>query len=127
MWAIAMVIIIFEKDLGTAMLFFGIFVAMLYIATARPGWPILGLIALGVGAVGAWMAFGHVQIRVNAWLDPFSNFDQNRQIINAQFGFAWGGGILGTGWGGLGRPGLTTFASSDMIAAAIGEELGTAG
>lgn len=125
MWAVAMVIIIFERDLGTALLFFGLFVAMLYIATARPGWPILGLLSLGVGAIGAWLAFSHVQIRVNAWLDPFSNFDQNRQIINGQFGFAWGG-ILGTGWG-LGRPGLTTFAKSDMIAAAIGEELGTAG
>ncbi len=63
--------------------------------------------------------------RVNAWLDPFSNYDQNLQIISAQFGFAWGG-LFGRGWG-LGRPGLTPLAKSDMIAAALGEEIGVLG
>jgi cell division protein FtsW (lipid II flippase) len=62
---------------------------------------------------------------VGAWLDPFSNFDLYYQVINAQFGMAWGG-LLGTGLG-LGRPGLTPLARSDFIAAAIGEELGMTG
>jgi hypothetical protein len=62
---------------------------------------------------------------VSAWLDPFSNYDQNYQVINAQFGLAWGG-AFGTGWG-LGRPNLTPLAKTDFIAAAIGEELGIAG
>jgi cell division protein FtsW (lipid II flippase) len=67
----------------------------------------------------------HVRRRVGAWLDPFSNFDAYYQVINAQFGMAWGG-LLGTGLG-LGRPGLTPLARSDFIAAAIAEELGMTG
>jgi hypothetical protein len=66
-----------------------------------------------------------VQVRVSSWLDPFSNYDQNYQVINAQFGIAFGG-AFGTGWG-LGRPNLTPLAKTDFIAAAMGEELGVAG
>lgn len=125
MWAAAMAVIIFENDLGTGVLFFGLFIVMLYVATERPGWPLIGLAMIGVGAWAAFKFTHHVQGRVNAWLHPFENFDANRQIINGEYGMAWGG-LTGRGWG-LGRPGLTTFAKSDMIAAAIGEDLGTAG
>ncbi|WP_425307725.1 FtsW/RodA/SpoVE family cell cycle protein [Ammonicoccus fulvus] len=125
MWGASLLILVFQTDLGTSLLFFGLFVMMLYVATERPSWPILGALMFSGMAYVAFLLFGHVQRRVNAWLDPFSDLDRNGQIINAQFGFAWGG-LLGRGWG-EGRPGLTTFAKSDFIAAAIGEELGTAG
>ncbi|MDO5681825.1 MAG: FtsW/RodA/SpoVE family cell cycle protein [Propionibacteriaceae bacterium] len=125
MWGASVLVLVFQTDLGTSLLFFGLFVMMLYVATERPSWPILGTVMFSGLAYVGYLTFGHVQRRVNAWLDPFSDLDRNGQIINAQFGFAWGG-LLGRGWG-EGRPGLTTFAKSDFIAAAIGEELGTAG
>lgn len=125
MWLASLAVLVFQKDLGTSLLFFGLFVMMLYVATERPSWAILGFVMFSAGAFVAGMLFAHVQTRVEAWLDPFSDYDKYAQVANAQFGMAWGG-LLGTGWG-LGRPGLTTFAKSDFIAAAIGEELGAAG
>jgi cell division protein FtsW (lipid II flippase) len=98
---------------------------MLYVATEKPSWPILGTLLFAFGAYLGYLFFGHVQVRVSSWLDPFSNYDQNYQVINAQFGIAFGG-AFGTGWG-LGRPNLTPLAKTDFIAAAIGEELGVAG
>ena len=125
MWLASLAVLVFQKDLGTSLLFFGLFVMMLYVATERPSWAILGFLLFSAGAYAGYLLFGHVQTRVSGWLDPFSDFDRNNQIINAQFGLAWGG-LVGRGWG-LGRPGLTTFAKSDFIAGAIGEELGMAG
>ncbi len=125
MWLTSLAILIYQKDLGTSLLFFGLFVMMLYIATERPSWPILGLLLFLGGAFLGWLTYAHVQTRVSAWLDPFSNWDNNYQIIQGQFGMAWGG-LFGTGWG-LGRPNLTPLAKNDFIAAAIGEELGVAG
>lgn len=125
MWLASLAVLVFQNDLGSSMLFFGLFVMMLYVATEKPGWAILGFGMVGTGGALAYQFAGHVRIRFDAWLHPFTDFEQNRQVINAQFGFAWGG-LTGRGWG-LGRPGLTTFARSDMIAASIGEELGVAG
>lgn len=125
MWLASMAVLVFQKDLGTSLLFFGLFVTMLYIATERPGWPIIGLTLFGAGAWAAFLVFDHVQSRVSGWLDPFSNYDRNYQVIQGQFGFAWGG-LFGTGWG-LGRPNSTPLAKTDFIAAAIGEELGLVG
>lgn len=125
MWLASLAVLVFQKDLGTSLLFFGLFVVMLYVATEKPSWAILGTTLFLVGAVGAYLVFGHVQTRVSAWLDPFSNYDRNYQVIQAQFGIAWGG-IFGTGWG-LGRPELTPLAKTDFIGAAIGEELGITG
>ena len=125
MWLASMAVLVFQKDLGTSLLFFGLFVTMLYIATERSGWPIIGLTLFGAGGYAAFLTFGHVQARVTGWLDPFSDFDRNYQVIQGQFGFAWGG-LFGTGWG-LGRPNSTPLPKSDFIAAAIGEELGLVG
>jgi cell division protein FtsW (lipid II flippase) len=125
MWLVSLAVLIFQKDLGTSLLFFGLFVMMLYVATEKPSWPILGTLLFVLGAYLGYLFFGHVQVRVSSWLDPFSNYDQNYQVINAQFGIAFGG-AFGTGWG-LGRPNLTPLAKTDFIAAAIGEELGVAG
>ena len=87
--------------------------------------PAMAGILFIVAGFAAYEFTNHVPRRVNAWLDPFSDYDANLQIISAQFGFAWGG-LFGRGWG-LGRPGLTPLAKSDMIAAALGEEIGILG
>ena len=121
-WVVSLLVLIYQRDLGTSLLFFGMFVMMLYVSTERAGWAILGTLLFAAGAWFAFVMFDHVKIRVWAWLDPFSDFDRYYQVIVAQFGLAWGG-LLGTGLG-LGRPGLTPLARSDFIAAAIGEELG---
>jgi len=125
MWLASLAVLIYQKDLGTSLLFFGLFVMMLYVATERPSWPILGTVLFLGGAFLGWRYYAHVQTRVSAWLDPFSSWDNNYQIIQGQFGMAWGG-LFGTGLG-LGRPNLTPLAKNDFIAAALGEELGVAG
>jgi cell division protein FtsW (lipid II flippase) len=125
MWLASLAVLVFQKDLGTSLLFFGLFVMMLYVSTERAGWPVLGTVLFAGGAYLGYLQFEHVRIRVGAWLDPFANFDAYYQVITAQFGIAWGG-LLGTGLG-QGRPGLTPLARSDFIAAAIGEELGMTG
>lgn len=125
MWGASLVVLVFQKDLGTTLLFFGLFVMMLYTATERPSWAILGVLLIILMGFGGYTMFDHVQTRFSSWLDPFSNYDRNLQVISAQFGFATGG-LFGTGWG-LGRPYLTPLAKNDFIAAALGEELGLFG
>lgn len=125
MWLASLAVLVFQKDLGTSLLFFGLFVVMLYVATEKPSWPILGTVLFLGGAFGAFLVFGHVKERVSAWLDPFSNFQDNYQVIQGQFGMAWGG-LFGTGWG-LGRPNLIPLPKSDFISAALGEEIGVTG
>jgi cell division protein FtsW (lipid II flippase) len=125
MWLISLAVLVWQRDLGTSLLFFGLFVMMLYVSTERAGWAVLGTLLFAAGAYLGYLNFSHVQRRVGAWLDPFADYDAYYQVIAAQFGMAWGG-LLGTGLG-LGRPGLTPLARSDFIAAAIGEELGMTG
>ncbi len=125
MWVASLLVLIYQKDLGTSMLFFGLFVAMVYVATGRSSWVVLGGLLFGAGAWFAYQRFSYVGVRVSSWLHPFSDYQKNYQVIQAQFGFAYGG-LLGRGWG-LGRPGLTPLAKSDFITAAVGEELGIVG
>ena len=125
MWLASLAVLVFQKDLGTSLLFFGLFVMMLYVATERPSWPILGTGLFASGAYFGYLFFDHVKVRVSSWLDPFANYDQNYQVIQAQFGLAWGG-LFGTGWG-MGRPNLIPLAKTDFISAAIGEETGVTG
>lgn len=125
MWAAAVVVLVFENDLGTSLLFFGLFVLMLYVATSQVRWVVIGVGAFAVAAVVIGQLAPHVATRVSSWLHPFSNYEANYQIITAQYGMAWGG-LFGRGWG-QGRPGLTPVASSDFISAAIAEELGLVG
>ena len=124
-WAASLGVLVFERDLGSSLLFFGIFVAMLYIATERVSWLIIGVLLFCGGAFVAYVLFTHVQTRVNVWLDPFAHPDEGYQIIQGLFGLA-DGGITGKGLG-QGRPDLIPFAKSDYIFAAFGEELGLAG
>ncbi|MFJ8667963.1 FtsW/RodA/SpoVE family cell cycle protein [Streptomyces sp. NPDC093600] len=128
-WAVSLLILIFENDLGTSLLFFGMFVIMLYVATERTSWIVMGLLMSVAGAVGVASFAGHVQARVDAWADPFScaetvpACDQMTQVMMS-FG---SGGILGTGLG-QGNSDLIGFAAnSDFIFATVGEELGLTG
>jgi cell division protein FtsW (lipid II flippase) len=125
-WALSLGVLIFERDLGTSLLFFGLFVAMLYIATQRRSWIVLGAGLFAIGAVFAYMAFGHVRVRVQVWLDPFAFSDTGGyQIVQSLYGLA-NGGVLGTGLG-RGYPSLVPFANTDFVFSALGEELGLTG
>jgi cell division protein FtsW (lipid II flippase) len=126
-WLLAVLILVFQKDLGSALLFFGLFVAMLYVATERVSWIAIGLLLFGLAVAFALSAFTHFQKRVDLWLDPFSpdNLERSNQLANGLWGMA-SGGLTGTGLG-AGRPWLTSFAESDFIFSSLGEELGLFG
>jgi cell division protein FtsW (lipid II flippase) len=124
-WAASVLVLIGERDLGTSLLFFGIFVVMLYIATERTSWLLIGVLLFIGGAYIAYQSFGHVQTRVEFWLHPFEHRDTATQIIQSQFGLATGG-LFGTGLG-HGHPDLVPFAKTDFIMSAVGEELGMFG
>ena len=124
--AAAFGILIYQRDLGASLLLFGLFIVMLYVATARPFFLVAGGVLALMGSVVAYNAFSHVERRIEAWLDPFSNFsDAGYQTVQGLF--AMGSGSL-TGSGiGLGRPDLIPAATTDFIFAAVAEELGLAG
>ena len=128
-WAAFVGVLVLETDLGTSLLFFGLFVVMLYVATARSGWIAIGLLLAAVGAVGVGWLSPHVHSRVTDWLDPLGSIAAGQganQIAQSLFAFAWGG-MLGTGLGN-GHSILIGFAAkSDFILATIGEELGLTG
>ncbi len=130
-WAGSIAVLVFERDLGTSLLLFGLFVAMLYLATERVSWVVIGLLMFVGGAVVASSVFSHVAARFDAWLhamDP-EIFDRlyggSGQLVRGLFGMA-SGGLFGTGWG-QGRPDLVTYAESDFIVPSLGEELGLTG
>ncbi|HSV40687.1 MAG TPA: FtsW/RodA/SpoVE family cell cycle protein [Nocardioidaceae bacterium] len=125
MWAASMIVLVGQRDLGSSLLFFGLFVVMLYVATERPGWLFVGGGMFLVGAYFAYLATPHVKPRVDGWLDPFADPDAYGQIIQSMYGMAWGG-LLGRGLG-QGSPDRIPFAYSDFIMGAIGEELGLTG
>jgi cell division protein FtsW (lipid II flippase) len=127
-WGGSLLILTRESDLGTSLLFFGIFVAMLYVATERRSWLLIGLVLFVVGSLIAFETVGHVHDRVEIWLhplDPRTITNQSYQLAQGLFGQATGG-IFGTGLG-QGRPDLVPFANTDFIASTIAEELGLAG
>jgi len=125
-WAASIAVLVREKDLGSSLLFFGIFVVMLYIATERTSWLLIGLGMFAASSFAAYHLFGHVQKRVDTWLDPFHyTAGQGYQLVQGLFGMGTGG-IFGTGLG-EGSPGTVPFAKTDFILAAIGEELGMLG
>ncbi|MFF9085793.1 FtsW/RodA/SpoVE family cell cycle protein [Streptomyces sp. NPDC014991] len=133
-WAISILILVFETDLGTSLLFFGMFVIMLYVATERTSWIVFGLLMSAAGAVGVANIEPHVKSRVQSWLDPMREYTLSRQGVGGhseqlqQALWAFGsGGTLGSGWG-QGHSDLIRFAAnSDFILATFGEELGLAG
>ena len=128
-WAASLVVLFAEKDLGASLLYFGIFVVMLWLATGRVAYLAIGILLFAVGAYVGYLVFGHVQLRVDYWLhaiDPGKPFELGYgQLAQGWFGMA-SGGLVGTGLG-QGSPWLIPYAETDFIFAAIGEELGFLG
>ncbi|MFE0579459.1 MULTISPECIES: FtsW/RodA/SpoVE family cell cycle protein [unclassified Streptomyces] len=128
-WAMSLLVLVFENDLGTSLLFFGMFVIMLYVATERTSWIVIGLLMSVGGAVVVASFASHVQARVNAWLDPFGCYATSgacEQVGQSIMSFG-SGGVLGAGWG-QGNSDLIGFAAnSDFIFSTVGEELGLSG
>lgn len=128
MWGVCVLMMIFQKDLGSSLLFFGIFICMLYVATARKTYVLVGAAMFLLGAFLCYLAFAHVQVRVETWLNPFSPATiqkESYQISQSLFALS-SGGISGTGLG-LGYPKFIPSVTTDFIFSAVGEELGLIG
>jgi len=130
-WVVSLILLVSESDVGTSAVFMGLFVAMLYIATARTSWLLIGFAAFVAGALLAAELFSHVGLRFSIWMHPFSqhnlvNFPQpSYQLAQGLYGMG-NGGLLGRGLGG-GLPFYTPLVQSDLIFTAFGEELGLTG
>lgn len=129
-WALSMSVIIFQRDLGTALLYFGLFLVMLYLATGRLSWVLLGMTLFLGGAIMASQTLEYVNGRFTNWLDAlnpdvYGASGGSYQLVQGLFGLAKGG-LIGTGLG-QGRPDITPVPQSDYIIASLGEELGLAG
>ena len=129
-WAVSLLVLVGERDLGTSLLYFGLFLVMIYVATGRAIYVVVGLGMFITGALVASRVMAYVSGRFDSWLNPFSpeHYDAvggSYQLVQGLFGLAHGS-VLGTGLGG-GVPQLVPLAESDFIIAALGEELGLAG
>ena len=122
-WGVCLLVVVFERDLGSAVLFYTIFLLMLYVATGRFSYVVIGLALLAVGAVGAYKFLSHVQVRFQVWVDPFKDAQgQGYQIVQSLFSLA-DGGLVGVGIGN-GMANNIPVVESDFIFSAIGEEMG---
>lgn len=132
-WILALGLLLFQNDLGSALVFFGIFLVMIYSASDRISYPLAGVVLIIVGAVVAYHINSHVRARIVIWKDPWSyvhknvpgTFVNSGQVVQGLIALA-SGGIIGTGLG-QGSPGLIPVPLSDFIFNAIGEELGLCG
>jgi cell division protein FtsW (lipid II flippase) len=125
-WVVSIGVMVFERDLGSSLLFFAVFVVLMWIATERALFLWVGLGLFALGGVVASRLFDHVGRRIDAWLDPWADPDDSGfQIIQAAYSMAEGG-LTGTGLG-RGEPDRVPFAETDFIFSALGEELGLAG
>ena len=129
-WLISLGIIVLQRDLGTGLLIFGMFVAMLYVATGKTSWVLIGVVLAAGGAFLASRVLPYVGGRFTAWLDAFNpnvidSSGGSYQLVQGIFGLAQGG-LIGTGLG-QGRPYITPLAQSDYILPSLGEELGLVG
>jgi cell division protein FtsW (lipid II flippase) len=130
MWLVSLGILVFQHDLGSSLLFFGLFLIMLYVATERAGWLVVGGALFVAGAYLTYAFIAHVQERFLLWWNVWAHYgdgtdDKGRQTVETMFGMAYGG-LLGRGLG-QGSPWRIPFAQSDFIFGAIGEELGLTG
>jgi cell division protein FtsW (lipid II flippase) len=125
-WVISIGVMVFEKDLGTSLLLYASFLVVVYLATQRFSWVVIGLVLFAAGSVAAYFVFTHVRVRVQTWWDPFADPEgSGYQMVQSLFSFATGG-IFGTGLGN-GQPDTVPAAATDFIIAAFGEELGLVG
>lgn len=127
-WVVSVLILIMEHDLGTSLLFFGMFITVLYIATQRTSWLLIGIVLFVIGAYAASKMIPHVAQRVDIWLHPFQGdrpYKESFQLVQGLYSLA-SGGMLGTGLG-QGRPYLVPFANTDFIMTSFGEEIGMTG
>ena len=127
-WATSLVVLFVERDLGASLLLFGVFVVMVWVATGRWSYLVIGLVLFAIGAYAGWLLFAHVQERVDAWLhalNPSLVASGGYQLAQGWFAFATGG-MVGTGLG-RGSPTLIPYVASDFVLAAFGEELGMLG
>jgi cell division protein FtsW (lipid II flippase) len=125
-WATSLLIMIAGKDLGSSLMFFSLFVVVLWVATERSVWLVIGLVLFAGGAWFSWKNFGHVQTRVDTWLNPWlTPRGKGMQLVESTFSFS-SGGVSGVGLG-LGDPTRIPAAQTDFIIAAVGEELGLMG
>lgn len=129
-WVIAMLVLIFQRDMGTSLLYFGLFLVLMYVATGRAIWFVVGGGLFGTGALVASQFLTYVEGRFAAWLDSFNPtvyeaVGGSYQLVQGMFGLA-SGGLIGTGLG-AGHPSIVPLAESDYIIASLGEELGLVG
>jgi peptidoglycan glycosyltransferase len=125
-WGFSVLVMVGERDLGSSLLFFTLFVVMMWVATERISYLFIGFVLFGVAAFVSWRMFGHVQTRVDIWLDPWEDeYGKGFQIVQALYGLG-DGGIAGTGLG-RGSPDKVPEAQNDFIFAALGEEMGLVG
>jgi cell division protein FtsW (lipid II flippase) len=131
MWGLALLIVIVQRDLGAALLFFSVFLALLYVATQRASYVVVGLALFLAGSAVLYLLFGHVRTRIDVWLDPFADpAGSGFQIVRALYAFGRGG-ILGTGLGAglpqVGNSPAIPAIHTDFVFAALAEELGLLG
>jgi cell division protein FtsW (lipid II flippase) len=128
MWGLSILMMIFQKDLGSSLLFFGIFICILFAATSRKAYVVVGFALFFAGAYLCYLGFAHVQLRVDTWLNPFNPATiegASYQISQSMFALS-AGGLSGAGLG-LGYPTFIPTVTTDFIFSAIGEELGLLG
>lgn len=126
MWGMSLLVVVFERDLGSALLFFVFFVIMLYVTTGRVSYVVMSFLLLAIGGVFCYTAFSHVRTRVNIWIDPWTDAaGGGYQIVQSLYSLA-DGGLVGSGIG-KGLPTLIPVVESDFIFSAIGEEMGLLG
>jgi cell division protein FtsW (lipid II flippase) len=125
-WGVSLVVMIAQRDLGSSLLFFALFVVLLWVATERVGWLVVGALLFAFGAWFGFQQFAHVQDRVDIWLDPWADpAGKSYQLVQAAFAMAFGG-VTGTGLG-LGGDVRIPFAETDFVFAVIAEQLGLLG
>ena len=127
-WGTSLAVLLLERDVGASLLLFGVFVVMMWVATGRSSYLLLGIVLFAIGAYIGWLALPHIQERVVIWfhaLDPKNVNGIGYQLAQGWFAFA-SGGMVGTGIG-LGSPTFIPYVGSDFILAAFGEELGMLG
>jgi len=126
MWGLSMALLVWQRDLGAALLFLAVFLTMLYVATGRLAYVLGGLFLFLAGAGAAYLLFDHVRVRADIWLNPWARSQsEGYQIVQGLIALA-AGGLFGTGLG-RGYPGYIPFVHTDYVFAALGEELGLAG